>query len=51
MTAININEKQITPKIPLTAEEKKLLALADDKEEEIAKLLQELVKLDSLNYS
>lgn len=51
MTAIDITEKKITPKIPLTSEEKKLLALADDKEDEIAKLLQELVKLNSLNYS
>ncbi|NPD87725.1 MAG: M20 family metallopeptidase [Asgard group archaeon] len=51
MTAINIIEKKITPKIPLTAEEKKLLALVDDKEEEIAELLQELVKINSLNYS
>ena len=51
MTTNNIIEKKIIPKIPLTAEEKKLLALVDDKEDMIADLLQELVKINSLNYS
>ena len=51
MTTDNIIEKKITPKIPLTAEEKKLLALVDENEEKIAELLSELVKIESLNYS
>lgn len=46
-----VTEKKITPKIPLNKKEKKLLDLVDDYEEEIFKLLQDLVKIESLNLS
>jgi succinyl-diaminopimelate desuccinylase len=51
VTDINIIEKKNKPKIPLTAEEKKLLKLVEDNEDRISELLQQLVKIESLNYS
>ena len=51
MTADDIIEKEVTSKIPLSQDEKKLLALVDDKEEMITELLQKLVQIESLNYS
>ncbi len=44
-------EKKIIPKFPITEEERKLISLVDDYEEEIIDLLQNLVKIDSLNMS
>ncbi|MHA1667878.1 MAG: M20 family metallopeptidase [Candidatus Heimdallarchaeaceae archaeon] len=44
-------EKKITPKIPLSSKEKKILALVDEQEEEIVELLQQLVRISSVNYS
>ncbi len=46
-----VTEKKIKPKIPLSKEEKKLMALVDENEDKIIKLLQDLVKIDSMNMS
>ena len=47
----SVNEKKIKSKFPLSKEEKKLMALVDENEDNIIKLLQDLVKIDSLNMS
>ncbi|MHA1398317.1 MAG: hypothetical protein ACTSSF_11555 [Candidatus Heimdallarchaeaceae archaeon] len=44
-------EKKIIPKIPLSPKEKKILALVDEQEEEIVELLQQLVRISSVNHS
>ena len=44
-------EKKIFPKQPLTDQEAKLLALVDEHQDQLVKLLQDLVRIESLNLS
>jgi len=46
-----VTEKKKKPKLPLTTKEQNLLTLVDTHEEEITQLLQELVQIESLNFS
>ncbi len=46
-----IEEIKVSPKFPLTKDEKQLLSLVDDNENDITELLQKLVQLDSMNLS
>ena len=46
-----VEEKKIKPKYPLDENEKKLLSMVDDSEDEIISLLQKLVQIESLNIS
>jgi len=46
-----ITEKKISPLHPLDAAEEKLLAMVDDHSQELIALLQDLVKIDSVNIS
>ncbi len=49
--SLEVLEKKVVPKIPLSKNEKKLLALVDKSEQQIIDLLQDLVKIESLNFS
>jgi len=46
-----ITEKKITPQQPLNSTEESLLALVDEHSQELVALLQDLVKIDSVNIS
>ena len=46
-----IEEKKINPRQPMTEEERKLLAHVDDHKDELVKLLQEMVRIDSVNVA
>jgi acetylornithine deacetylase/succinyl-diaminopimelate desuccinylase-like protein len=46
-----MKEKFIDPEQPLTDDERKLLALVDENRQELVDLLQQLVRIDSRNYS
>jgi len=48
---MNIEEKKINPAIPLTEEERILLAKVDEHVPDLIKLLQEMVKIDSVNVA
>jgi succinyl-diaminopimelate desuccinylase len=48
---MNIEEKKINPAIPLTEEERILFAKVDEHESDLIKLLQEMVKIDSVNVA
>lgn len=48
---MNIEEKKINPAIPLTEEERILLVKVDEHESDLIKLLQKMVKIDSVNVA
>ena len=47
----SVTEKKIKAKYPLTKDEKKLMSLVDESEDKIIELLQNMVKIESLNMS
>ena len=44
-------EKKIKPQNPLTKEEQELLKFVDERKQELVELLQDMVRIDSVNVA